>query len=114
MFLTSLIITPIKGNEWQLVKPLVYDTGQNVITAPEGFVTDLASIPRPFRLFFPVHGKHTRAAVIHDYLYANQIGKRRDADQIFLGAMKVLGVSWIKRRIFYAAVRIGGAIAWNT
>lgn len=113
-FLSELVLKPAKGDEWELVKPLRYQIGSRIIEVPEGFVCDLASIPAVARILFPVNGEWTEAAVIHDWLYDQQIGKRKEADQIFLQAMKELGVSWWRRRAMYAAVRAGGWIAWMT
>ncbi len=113
-FLNELKIKPVKGDQWELLCSMSYvGAGGRVITVPAGFQMDLASIPRVFRPLFPVHGKHTRAAVVHDWLYAEKIGKRKEADQLFLSIMKELGVGWIKRRMMYAAVRAGGWVYWN-
>jgi len=120
-FLTELVIRPVNGDEWELAQPLHYKTldGEEIVV-PVGFQMDLASIPRIFTPIFPVHGKHTRAAVVHDWLYANyghvpamRIITRKECDTIFLEAMKELGVGWFKRSMMYAAVRSGGWLAWS-
>lgn len=113
-FRNELKIKPVNGNEWELLDSLCYvSAAGKSITVPAGFQMDLASIPRIFRPMFPVHGKHTRAAVVHDWLYANRIGKRKAADELFLDIMKELGVSYIKRHTMYAAVRAGGWLYWD-
>ena len=114
-FQSELVISPKNGKEWALREQLLYSSSKQnrVISAPKGFVCDLTSIPRIFRPLFPVHGKHTRAAVIHDWLYAKKTGKRKDADLIFLEAMSELGVSRFKRYAMYSAVRAGGWIYWS-
>lgn len=103
--------------EWELLSPFSYHVGQypsdDVITVPAGFVTDLASIPRLFWSVLPPHGRYAKAAIIHDYLYVEAIKTREYADKVFLEAMEVLGVSWVKRRIMYAAVRMFGAGNYN-
>lgn len=97
------------------------------VTVPVGFRTDFASIPRPFRNLFSAVGKYSKAAVVHDFLYnggwVTQIliddvtgdtferhwhPTRKEADDIFLEAMKVLGVGWFTRTSVYLAVRAGG------
>lgn len=84
-----------------------------LIDIPKGFITDLASIPKMFRNIFNTYGKnYTRAAVIHDYLYAQgyKMGiNRKQADEIFLEIMKERGVSIFKRQAMYRAVRLFGA-----
>lgn len=113
------------SDEWVLTRPLTYFT--NVlnkftalpITAPRGFVNDLASIPRLFQSLIPKIGKHRYAAVTHDWMYYKQghIGNlrlsRKQADKIFLEGMKVAGVKWIRRHAMYQAVRAGGWRYWN-
>ncbi|WP_052362356.1 DUF1353 domain-containing protein [Geminisphaera colitermitum] len=93
------------------------------IDLPTGFFTDLASIPRLFWRVFPPAGKYTAAAIIHDFLYANQSTEenksdnilltRAEADAIFLEAMEALGVNWLTRSTIYRAVRMGGGGAWR-
>ena len=93
---------------WLVISPLVWDDGQNLLTVPAMFETDLASIPRPFRNIFNINGRSRRAAVLHDWLYSGQCVSRADADRLFLDAMKLDGVGWLKRRTMYAAVRAAG------
>ena len=97
------------------------------VTVPVGFRTDFASIPRPFRNIFSPTGRYGKAAVCHDYLYnRGWIGQlfiddltgdtfehhtyptRKEADDILMEGMKVLGVGRITRFCVYWAVRIGG------
>ena len=103
-------------DQWWIDGECIYhsdieDTDGNlyVITVPDRFETDLASIPKfpPFlRTILVRNGKHRIAAVPHDYLC--RLGKqfpRRTADKIFLEAMKLRGVGRVKRRLMYWAVR---------
>lgn len=94
------------------------ETSQDVIIVPAGFVTDFASIPPAcWSLIGPPLGRHARAAIIHDYLYdtGGYGGRytRARSDEIFLEAMAVLKVSWLKRSLMFRAVRIGGASGWR-
>lgn len=118
-FLDDLDLRVVPPDKWELLSNFRYRSGEDrgslLITVPKGFVNDLASIPRVFRSLIPVDGKHRGAAVIHDYLYALKGAIPSDAhltrkacDQIFLEAMKVSGVSFIKRHTMYQAVRVGG------
>ena len=83
-----------------------------LIDIPEGFITDLASVPKMFRNVFNTYGKnYTRAAVVHDYLYAQgyKMGiDRKQADEIFLEIMKERGVNFFKRNLMYWSVRVAG------
>ncbi|WP_229996560.1 DUF1353 domain-containing protein, partial [Escherichia coli] len=96
---------------WRLVEPFEFwqtERPDDVIYVPEGYVTDLASVPRILWSVFPPHGRYAKAAIIHDWLYDNALRTKAEADRIFLDAMKVLGVPRWRRVLMYAAVRLFG------
>ena len=98
-----------KPEEWILTEPCIYesDIWQPRITVPSGTVTDLASIPRVFRVLMPKNGRHRAAAIIHDYLCGLKLDfSRVKADKIFLEAMKLQGVPKARRWLMYSAVRL--------
>ena len=99
-----------------LVSDLVYHIGElssaEVIYVPVGYETDLASLPRFMWWLFPPHGKYSKAAIVHDYVYSNALGTKKQADKIFYEAMGVLGVPKWKRILMYWAVRVGGKGAY--
>lgn len=78
------------------------------ITTPKGFVTDLASIPRPLRWVFTGHGASREPATVHDKLYRDFHQPRKEADEVFREALKVAGMNWAGRQAMYAGVRSGG------
>lgn len=110
---TEIDVDWIGSNKWRLNEEFSYevDPGE-IITVPAGFVTDFASIPRPFWNILPPHGEYAPAALIHDYLYATGgLGGRytkAQSDDIFREAMKELGVGKVKRNIMWSAVRAFG------
>lgn len=116
-FRSPLIVEKFNNRTWRIHRELKYDIGDlnsgDSVIVPEGFITDFASVPRPFWLIFPPDGKYTAAAVVHDYLYHTQTRTRKESDLIFLEAMEVLEVPWIKRKLMYRAVRLGGWLPWN-
>lgn len=116
-FTEKLTLTQIGAELWETDREFSYEVGNlgsgDVITVPKGFVTDCASVPFPFKMFIPVSGLYNQAAVLHDYLYATQTRSRKEADNIFLEAMTVLGVNVIKRQLMYRAVRLFAWIPWN-
>lgn len=80
-----------------------------VVTVPEGFVTDFASIPGPAQALIQPFGRHAPAAVLHDFLYAlGQRKARAYADRLFLHAMKESGVPYWRRSVMYRMVRFFG------
>lgn len=118
-FHTELETRAIPPNRWLLLIPLVYTTDlvdPPTIRVPDGFDTDLASIPRALRWLIDVNGRHRKAAVLHDWIYslAGSTGlDRAVCDRIFKEAMLSLGVSRWRVNLMYAGVRVGGRKAWK-
>jgi hypothetical protein len=83
------------------------------VEAPTGFVTDLASVPRPFFSIFRPDGRYAHAAVIHDYLYWTQATSKDVADQIFYQDMTDTGISPIQKNALYLAVSTFGEQSWK-
>lgn len=82
------------------------------VVVPEGYVTDFASIPGFAQGIISPFGRHSEAAVVHDWLYTlgtpgDEKG-RRLADRTFRRALHLVGVGFFRRYIMYAAVRMGG------
>lgn len=104
------------GEYWVLVAPLNYRiwNTEGYITIPKGFVTDLASVPPIFWSVLPKTGKYMSAAILHDYLYADQRCTKEQADLILKMEMETFGVSPIKSALIYKAVDSFGASAWKT
>lgn len=114
-FLTEMAVTPLSSSEggrslWKLLHPLVYQSGHlsEPITVPEGFVTDFASVPRVPVVYLVMADIGQPAAVIHDYLYRFRPCSRKIADAVLEEALKVLGVSWWRRKAMWLAVRAFG------
>jgi hypothetical protein len=82
-------------------------------TVPKNFETDFASIPRFLHSWLPPTGPWGPAAVLHNHLYKTGLVDRKGADQLFLLAMKELGVPKKKRYVIYFAVRCFGWRYWN-
>ena len=121
-FTGELTITQLDVNcrIWRLEESLIYEVkylgSGRVIKVPKGFETDGASIPRIFQSLLPIWDKYSRAAIIHDYLYyglktfnPHKEGlTRKQADYVFLEAMKVSKVNFITRYCLWTFVRIFG------
>ena len=114
-FLTELEVKVLHETEggrslWQLAHPLVYqsDILKEPVCVSEGFVTDFASVPRIPVVYLLMNDVGQPAAVIHDYLYRFHPCTRAEADAVLEEALKVLGVSWWRRKSMWAAVRLAG------
>lgn len=119
----SSFTTPIRvealddGYHWKLLEAFVYDIGElggaDNIVVPAGFVTDMGSVPHFLWGIIDPWGKASKAFLIHDFLYETRLRSRLVSDAILLEGMEVLGVNWLKRKLIYNGVRIGGWFAWN-
>jgi hypothetical protein len=86
---------------------------EDTTTVPVDSLTDFATIPRLFwNIVHPI-GRHTKAAIVHDYLYTTASLTKRQADYVFWYLMKQNGVGAIRRWFMWAAVRIFGKGAWK-
>jgi hypothetical protein len=84
------------------------------VNVPRGFVTDLASIPRPFFSLLRPDAEYAYAAIVHDYLYWTQKHPRATADLILRRGMEDFKVPTATVVTIYEAVRAGGQLAWNS
>lgn len=89
------------------------DDGFYDIIVKNGLITDFASTPRLLWSLLPPIGRFSKAAVVHDYLYINQVGDRAWADRVFLEAMQVSGAGVLTRHVYYWGVRLFGGFAWR-
>ena len=85
------------------------------IYVPRGFETDFASVPRLPIIYSLFGDKAHHESVIHDHLYRilPHLCTRKEADQVFLEAMKARGKSWFIRNAMYQGVRMGGKSSWR-
>lgn len=83
---------------------------ERVYVVPKGFITDLASVPRPMWAFYPPNDTRTiRAAVFHDYLYSGSIDiTREEADSILYDSLIFQDVSRFTAFKYWLAVRVFG------
>lgn len=117
---SPLKLLPLPGRLWKLARDYTVRVPDGpTITVPEGFICDLASVPRPFWWYAPPYGNYTSPALVHDYLYAKtgevlMFGLTRcEADMIFLRHMRACGVRPTQAYLKYIAVRLFGWVVWN-
>ncbi len=94
-----------------------------IIEVPRGMLTDLASVPWFARQIISQVGLHLEASIVHDFLYvawqdvAGRAARPLDrlfADKVLLAGMIDARVSWLRRWIIYAAVRLFGRGTYTT
>lgn len=104
-------IKPSEKRRFIVVAPFVFYIEQEHYVVPEGFETDLASVPRALWSFYPPTDSKTIApAVAHDYLYhCKEDGvTRKVADDAFYYGLVKQGMSKRKARHYYTVVRLFG------
>lgn len=117
LFLTRLTVEQVEEELWLVVRPLrvafepslTTCDGRDIpiLTVPEGFTTDFASVPRVPLAYMVAGGIGDAAAVVHDYLYQG-IVPRKTADDVYAACLQASGVSWWQRKLMFAAVRLLG------
>ncbi len=90
------------------------------VTAPQGMLTDLASVPRLARPVVGKVGPHLEASIVHDFLYIawqdvdGRGAQKKDyefANKLMRAAMAEAKVNAFKRFVIYAAV--SSFIGWS-
>ena len=109
-FISKLVVVKLRGELWEVSEIFRYAsrTLNMVVEVPLGFITDFASVPRLPLMYAWVGNLAQEAAVIHDYLYQKHLVGKAKADRVFLEAMKVLKISFMKRWVMYLGVVVGG------
>lgn len=91
--------------------------GYNVII-PAGFKWDLSSVPRFLWGIFPPDGDFEAAALIHDFLYVNNLFNRRFCDKEMLiwsnytNGTDTYNLKRLDNYLRFYAVRLFGWIVW--
>lgn len=112
---------------WVLFDKCSYRTVTHTLTAPAGYETDLASIPRVFWSIVAPEELSLAAPVFHDLIYRcagvlpqnslnpfdGKVFDRKEADDLFLELMRKARIPRWKRMTAYWAVRGFAAFAWK-
>ena len=119
-FLTELKVQPIRGTKKRrLISPLIYeDKVLGRIVAPNGFVSNYASIPEwiPRWVIDQDDPIIRDISVTHDFLYSNECSldiTRYQADNVLYRGMRELGANWLVAKIAFRSVRIAGGSHWR-
>ena len=116
-FLSPLEVEVLDEELFRLVRPFKYQSAilGALLVIPEGFVTDLASIPRLPFVYWLYGGRARKAAVPHDFLYQVHPCDKATADWVFLEAMTLLpDLPALARQAMYRGVWLAGGSAWTS
>lgn len=115
--LVRLLPPGIQRPRWEVWRGFSYAVGDlnaptEIITVPDGFIFDGASVPLAFRMLVPMaHPDYIQAAALHDWMLGSGRYSRKRCDHGFHEALGVLGVPQVWRKAMFAAVRLGSAHA---
>jgi hypothetical protein len=114
-----IVLRQVDATTFELVEGFRYrgPSGTWTVNPADLAATDLASIPQFLGWFVSRYGRHTLAALLHDHLVRN--GARLDppvaryrADEVFLEALTLLDVAYLRSRIMWSAVTF--ATRWRS
>lgn len=111
---TSMLVmpklSPIAGTKyWELLE----EWSLLGHTVPEGFTTDLDSVPRIPIVHSILKGRTVVGALLHDYLFATGVVSFKEANNLFNEAMILEGVRKRYRIPIYQATQIAGGRRWK-
>ena len=107
--------TDIKPEDYGYTSELIRKDSKGLmwIDVPAGFVTDFASVPKWGWSVIPPIGKHSKASIIHDYIYVTNKEGRPWADAVYFEAMSVSNTNIFIKYACYWGVRLLGRKAWD-
>lgn len=118
MFTTPLnLLADSVPDFWVIAAPLIWvDSVYGTLTIPQGFRTDLASIPRAFRNIpcLDPAGLSRRPAAAHDWLYAWRGWSKDKADAFLKDALIAEGAEQGVAEVFYLGVHEFGIASWDS
>jgi len=118
MFLTELDLIAIdkRPDLWRFGAPLVWTDHGEMITVPQGFITDMASIPHMIDWLpnLDRDGLSRRPAALHDWLYGGDRTRGKDwADNTLRAALRAEGMSNVGAFEYWYAVHKYGRSSWD-
>lgn len=130
-FLSKLRKEDVDDKNSFLLESLQYLSSMfvGIVEVPKGFVTDGSSTPRVPIVYWLYGDRAHHEGVLHDYLYrapqhkimidrgGNKIEKKitkKEADNLFLEAMKSRGKPFYVCYGMYLGVKLGGFSSWRT
>ena len=113
-FLDPLQVERTAYGRWRLLADFRYYSALlgRIVTIPQGFLTDFASVPRLPLMFWLVGDTAHPAAVVHDYLYRTRASSRAVADAVFREAAELGKEPAWRVWCMWAGIRAGGWWTW--
>ena len=114
-FIGAPLLQDIGGGRFTLMENFGFGSGllNQIVVAPAGMTTDLASIPPYLGFLIPKLGDWDWAALIHDAAYQGVLEDvsgnvlrvdKATADKLFREGLEAKKVRWTRRQLMYLAV----------
>lgn len=107
------------GGTWELCHDYGVPCYGATLVVPAGFLTDLASVPKPFRGIIDKTSLGGASVIAHDFLYQHG-GRtdgvdltRRQVDALFDTLMHLERIPAWRRTVAWLAVRVAGWAVWK-
>jgi hypothetical protein len=94
-------------NRFRLLKDFPVWVDDEWIIVPEGFETDLSSVPRVPIVFYWLGGRGHKEGILHDWMYKCNMFPREDCDDIFYWALRSERKTKAVSYAMWKGVRIG-------
>lgn len=112
MFDKRVILSPRENRRWEVMERFtVYSAIAGTIVVPQGFITDLNSIPR-FLWWASTPSDYPEAGVVHDCAYRGFL-PRDIADRVYAELLTFMGMSDARVAGRYMALRLFGWHAYG-
>jgi hypothetical protein len=113
-------LEPEGNGSWRVAEDYLFPVANLWVKIPEGFETDLASVPRLLTVLVQDDELGGAAPLAHDALYQwsgdtgqGLVLRRRQVDALFRLYMRLEGVPAWKRTVAWLAVRFAGWACWH-
>ena len=110
------IIAVIDELNVRLCAPWQISTSAGIMVCQPGAESDGASIPEiiwSIPGFSAFEGDTLPAAFAHDQLYGGELCDRATADNVLFDLLRANGVSWMRAKSYWMAVRTFGGLTWS-
>ena len=101
---------------WILGDPMLAEADGQSIEVPTGFTTDGASVPgwaQALTAWGPWEEPQRWGGILHDWMYSTKGVRKSHSDRVFRAVLKSEDANWLKRKLMYAAVVVGGGPAYK-
>lgn len=113
-FLSDLVVRRLDGINWQLAAPLHYVSKDGkAYRIPAMFTTDFATCRIGRWTLLGWRASYSPAAVLHDFLYRENVETRFEADWLFLEALQADRCSPVDAWKAFVGVRLLGWVYWK-